>query len=115
MDRGPNRINVTFTITGAEVRPRYHWVGEGITNDWIIPMPENPPGSRKWTTAPEEFSPQADRGVVSFEAVFSWRGAECHALWSFPYSLTPKNNYVNVVFETTREHLLPRCWWKPPV
>ncbi len=108
----PNRLTMTFSITGADVRPRFRWIGEGVTADWLALTAENPPSARKYSVqGGTPFNPPADSGNVGFEVEFPWRNAECLALWEFPFHLEPQNTWVNLVLDTTIRHLTPvRCW-----
>lgn len=114
MDKGPNKLGMTITVSGADVRPRYRWLHKDITNEWLT-LTENPAGSREWRLRPPmAFEPNLAKGIIDFEAVFNWRGAECHARWEFPYHLEPKNTWLNLVLDTTLESLTqPKRWTEP--
>lgn len=113
MGKGPNGVAATITMSGADVRPRFRWVGDGIDEEWITLMRENRP--HKFTGKPVPFDPPEDVGKVGFEVEFIWRDSECHALWEFPYHTMEKPGYKSISIDAAGRELQPIRYWRVPL
>ncbi len=112
MGRGPTGLSLTATkVRGDDVRPRFCWVGYGITDDWLPLMNESVPS--KYTFKPTPFDPPNDTGTVGLEVEFLWQDEECRAFWEFPFHLMQKTGYVSVRLDEARD-LSPIRYWRVP-
>ena len=111
----PNRLAVTFEQEGAPVEAEARWLGDGLSGEWAELTRENPRTIRKYMIRGHTpFMPKEDHGTIKFQIRAHWRGAYCYTEWEWPFRLSPKYNYVNLVLDTSVENLKPAARWRVP-